>query len=118
MIYIRSNNYTIELEGKIKRLPSLRGYNVIETVNGKMKSEKTRGVVNLNINIMYINEDEYNKLETLFLTRNNKIDIEDVEKGIYYTNYYIDSDMLDLEEKEDMSTYGYYYVGNLKFSKR
>lgn len=117
MIYIRNKGVVIELEGKIKRLPSLRGYNSIETVHGVLKTERTRGVVNISIDIMYINDEEYRKLETLFLTNNNKVDIEDVDKGVYYTNYFIQGDSLNLEEKEDLSVYGYYYTGNLQLNK-
>ncbi|MGL5098745.1 MAG: hypothetical protein ACRC6B_01710, partial [Fusobacteriaceae bacterium] len=100
MVYLKSNNgITVELDGRIARIPSKRGMVVVETNLGGEKSESIRPVVNLSVSVLHITEAEYFKLENMFFT-SNYIDIEDSNKGVYYTKYYISGDGLLFEEKE------------------
>ena len=118
MINISGKGINIILDGKIKRTPALRGYNSIETVRGVVKTEHTRGVVNIDIDITHIDHYNYEKLEVLFLSKNNKLEIEDIDRGVIYTNYYITGESLTLDEKEDLINCEYYYTGLLRLSKR
>ena len=118
MIVLKSDTgLKVELKGRISRVPSKRGLVVTETSLGVEKSENTRSVVNISVNIQYITEDEYFKLETMFMTANS-IDIEDSNKGVYYSKYYIVGADIQLEEKEDVENNAYYYVGGIQLNKR
>lgn len=118
MIILKSNNgLTVNLKGRINRSPTKRGNSVIETNLGLEKTENIRGVINLQLTIQYITEEEYYKLETMFLT-SQSVDIEDSNKGVYYSKYYIAGDTMSLEEKEDVENKAYYYVGGIQFNKR
>lgn len=118
MIILKSNNgLSVSLKGRIGRNPTKRGNNIIETNLGLEKTESTRSVINLQLTIQYITEEEYYKLETMFLT-SESVDIEDTNKGVYYSRYYIAGDTMSLEEKEDAEDKAYYYVGGIQLNKR
>ncbi|MGL6185540.1 MAG: hypothetical protein ACRC1T_09210 [Clostridium chrysemydis] len=118
MIKISSSGISVFFEGSIKRLPSKRGLSKTTTNVGLDKTEFVRGVVNLSITIDYMTEDDYDKLTTMFISSNNRIDIEDMNRGRYFSNYYIDGEMLELDEKEDIENNTYYYVGGIQLNKR
>lgn len=118
MIKISSNNMSIVFDGSIKRVPAKRGLSKTTTNVGLEKTEFVRGVVNLHITIDYMTEDDYEKLITVFISSNNKIDIEDMNRGRYFSNYYIDGETLEFDEKEDIEYNTYYYIGGMQLNKR
>lgn len=118
MIKMSSNGIVVMFKGRLETIPTKRGLNVITTNIGAEKSESLRGVVNLSARIEYITEENYENLTTMFLTSNNKIDIEDMNRGRYFPNYYITGESIQLEEKEDIENNAYYYVGGIQLNKR
>lgn len=118
MIRITSNGISVLFEGTIKRIPTKRGLVKTITNIGMDKTEFVRGVVNIVITIDYMTEDDYDRLSTIFITANNKIDIEDMDRGRYFSNYYIEGETLDLDEKEDVESNTYYYIGGIQLNKR
>ncbi|MGL4425061.1 MAG: hypothetical protein ACRCZ1_08430 [Cetobacterium sp.] len=118
MIKLMAKGITVMFDGKISTAPTLRGLVSTTTVLGAEKTESVRGVVNVAINIQYISELDYENLTTVFLTSNNKLDIEDTDRGKYYSNYYITGESMQFEEKEDVKDNTYYYVGGINLNKR
>ncbi|MGL6167451.1 MAG: hypothetical protein ACRC0Y_04090 [Fusobacteriaceae bacterium] len=114
---ISNNGVSLEFDGKISRLPSKRGLSVVETNLGVEKSESIRPVVNLEISVLYISEEDYYKLESIFFT-STYVDIEDSSRGVYYSKYYISGDRIQLEEREDVVSNTYFYVGGIQLNKR
>lgn len=114
----KKNGIVFSLKGKISRMPTKLGKSEIETTMGQRKSESIRGVVDLSIRVDNMSQDDYYNLEIVFLSSNNLLDIEDSDRGTYYSNYYLSDDTLGLEEKEDLENKTYFYVGGLKLSKR
>lgn len=118
MIILKSKGITVSLEGTINRRPTKLGFSKIETINYRRKTESTRKVVDITINIQSMSEDDYLNFETMFLVANNSIDIEDTGSGTIYTNYYIPDETLNLEQKEDLETSRYIYTGSINFELR
>lgn len=108
---------SVIFKGSISRIPTKRNYNKITTIRGQELVEQVRGVINISLQIEEMNESEYFKLEKLFLFENNSLEITDIGKGNSYVNYFIDSETLNLERKEDYSKKEYYYTGNLNINK-
>ncbi len=52
------------------------------------------------------------------MVSNNSLDIEDTDRGKYYSNYYISGTTLQLEEHEDTQNNTYYYMGGIQLAKR
>ena len=113
----KSKNITVSFDGNIKRTPSLRGYVVTETALGVEKSESTRGVINMTINITHLSIEDYNSLELLFLT-SSTFEVVNSNKGTHYLDYYISGDVLDLTENEDLRNNTYYYNGSIEIKAR
>lgn len=118
MIKLSSQGITVMLKGKLGVTPSKRGLVVTTTNLGAEKSESIRNVINLTLNVEYMTEENFEHLTTLFLTANNRLDIEDMDRGKYYTGYYITGDSLSFTEKEDFVNSAYYYIGGLTLNKR
>lgn len=118
MIKISSNNMSIAFEGSIKLIPTKRGLSKTTTNVGLEKTEFVRGVVNLRITIDYMTEDDYEKLITVFISSNNGVDIKDMNRGRYFSNYYIDGETIEFDEKEDVKNNTYYYIGGIQLNKR
>ncbi|MGL6131807.1 MAG: hypothetical protein ACRCZ9_09370 [Fusobacteriaceae bacterium] len=118
MIKLESRGIVVVLEGKVEIVPTLRGLVSTTTTLGAEKTESIRGVVNITIGIKYITEDNFENLTAMFLTANNKISVEDTDRGKYYSNYYITGESINLEEKEDIQNNAYYYVGGINLNKR
>lgn len=120
-MFILKDNKTginVYFKGKINRRPSKIGSVKIETNLGGRKTEHTRAVVDLSIRVDYMSMEDYDNLEKIFMVSNNSIDIQDTDKGRYYSKYYISDDTLEFEEYEDIENNTYYYIGGFQLSKR
>lgn len=111
-------NISCRFEGTITRTPSKRGHNEIMTNFGKIKTEKTRGVINLSISIDSMDEMNYSNLEKIFLSSNESLDIINYDRGVEYNGYFIQGETLSLDEKENNETKQYYYIGGITVYKR
>lgn len=109
---------SIYFEGKISRKPTKLGVVETETNLGARKSEHTRAVIDLEIRVDYMSEENYDNLEKLFMVSNNKINLEDIDRGKYYSGYFIYGDSLEFSEQEDIENNAYYYTGGLQLKKR
>ncbi|MGL6024874.1 MAG: hypothetical protein ACRC0F_09665 [Cetobacterium sp.] len=106
------------MDGKITIVPTIRNQVTTTTTLGSEKTEFIRGVINISVRVEYITDTNYDKLITLFLIANNRVDIEDMDRGKYYSNYYITGESIQFEENEDMQNNAYYYVGGINLNKR
>lgn len=120
MIIINDTNSGLSCTcvGKLSRQPSKRGYSEIESIRGQVFTEKVRSVINLNLTIDEMSEEDYFTLEKMFISDNMSLDIEDVDRGVEYSNYFIKGDSIQLEENENYDTKEYYYAGSLVLAKR
>lgn len=108
----------VNLDGKIKETPRKVNYQEIVSIRGVRFTEQARGVIDLSLDITYIDEDNYKKLQDIFLYSNNSLSIENLDKGKMYKNYYIQGDSMSLDEYEDIDNQVYYYKGTLILNKR
>ena len=120
MIYISDikNNIYISLDGQINEELNKRGYNEITSTRGVCFQEHIRGVININIDVNYIDEKNYNKLKLMFLTSNSELYIEDDDTGSVYNKYIIKGDTLSFSKNQDVENKKYYYKGNLLLNKK
>lgn len=120
MIYIYDEDLgtTVTLEGYLEETMRKRNFNEITTIRGGMISEHSRGVKDLTLNITYITESEYKKLQDIFLYSNERLYIEDEDRGVPYNNYFIQGETLSLTEYEDFENQIYYYKGGITLYKR
>ena len=117
MLKIKSTlGINLNITGSITQVPTLRGKNIKETYLGSEKVEATRGVINITVNINRIDADDYSNLLSIFLSMDS-FDISDTSKGVYYSDYFIYDDNLNMEEKYDSATGGTYYQGILQLHK-
>ncbi len=114
----KTTGITISFEGAVNRIPTKIGANEVETNLGARKQEHVRAVVDLSIRIDNIPSEDYDNLEKIFMVSNNSLDIEDTDRGKYYSNYYISGTTLQLEEHEDTQNNTYYYMGGIQLAKR
>lgn len=120
MIVITDTNsgITCMCAGSLSRQPSKRGHNEIESIRGQVFTEQVRSVINLTLTIKEMPEEMYFNLEKIFMSEDSNLEIEDVDRGIEYTNYYIKGDSLQLEEDENYETKEYFYTGSVVLAKR
>ncbi|MGL4210808.1 MAG: hypothetical protein ACRCRT_04600 [Cetobacterium somerae] len=112
----KTSNIDVSFGGTIKINPRKIGFNKVETIYGENKVESIRLVIDLEVNIEYLDDSDYYKLMVLF-GGNCVIDIEDLDTGDYYTDYMIDGDVLSLERKEDIKQKRYYHKGSIRVMK-
>lgn len=112
------NGITCHLSGVLTRIPTKIGQALIETNLGARKTEHTRSVIDFSLRIDYMSLEDYLELEKIFLVSNSDLDITDTDRGMYYSGYFIDGEMLQLEEKEDIKNNCYYYIGGIQLNKR
>ncbi|MGL6101210.1 MAG: hypothetical protein ACRCZ9_11710 [Fusobacteriaceae bacterium] len=118
MVILRSQGIEVRIDGAITAIPTVRNQVTTTTVFGSEKTESVRGVINISVRVECITEDDYDKLITLFLVANNRVDVEDMDRGKFYSNYYITGESIQFEEKEDVKNNAYYYVGGMNLNKR
>lgn len=120
MIRISDSNIgvAITFEGNIKEIARKINYNEIVSIRGRRFSESSRGVTDLDAKIEFLSEDDYGKLQDIFLLSNKKLEIEDLDTGKIYMDYYISSNSLSLDRYEDFIEKIYYYKGGLTLFKR
>lgn len=113
-IYESNMDILINIEyGSIQKTPKKRNYNEITSLKGVVFQEFSRGVIDLTITIDYMSEEDYEKLELVFLNSVDKLVIEEYDTGKIYNNYMIQGDSLSLTSQENYSTGELYYKGNL-----
>lgn len=117
-LYNRDKGIYCSFEGFLQRIPTKIGNATYETALGRRKSEHIRNVIDINATIEYMSVSEYHKLEIMFLTANNSLEIEDLDNGILLTDYFITGDTLALTEKDDIEEHEKYYLGGLALGRR
>lgn len=117
-IYDRLNNIYVGFEGIISEDLNKRGYNEVISTRGYKYQEQIRGVVNINIEILYMSSEDYKKLKIIFLNSTSDLYIEDDDTGTVYSKYCFKGDTLSLTKNENLEAREYYYKGNISFDKR
>lgn len=105
-------------KGKIKGVLRKLHFNEIVSIKGGRFTESVRGVKDLEVTVDYMSEEDYEKLQDVFLFSNTKLEIEDIDTGKIYVSYYIGGDTLTLEQHEDYINRNYYYKGGFSLLKR
>lgn len=108
---------SVTLEGKIKEIPKKINHNEIISIQGFRFTEMSRGVIDISLDIIYINETNYRTLQDLFLYSKGTLIIENLDRGQVYKNYYIQGDTINLDEYENLEEQEYYYKGNILLNK-
>ena len=117
-IYDEELGISINLEGNLKEIARKINNNEIISIRGSRFSEKSRSVIDLDLNIKYISEEKYKQLQDIFLYSNSELYIENLDEGRIYKNYYIQGDTLSLDKYEDYENEKYYYKGGISLFKR
>lgn len=117
-IYDSSLGVDCNLDGVIKEVGRKRNYNEITSIRGKVFTESSRPVKDIDLEVVYMDEDDYNKLMDIFLYSNKNLIISDIDSGKIYSNYFIKGDTFSLERKIDDGNKVYYYKGNISIWKR
>lgn len=117
-IYDKKNNTHISLEGEIKEDINKRGYTEIMSTRGLCFQEHTRSVIDVNIDIRYLSNEDYNKLKLLFMTSKSSLFLEDDDTGSIYSDYIFKGSSLSLSKEQDYDNKVYYYKGTLSLMKK
>lgn len=117
-LYDEMNNITVQFNGRIKENLTKRGYNTVTSTRGEEFQEYIRGVINLNIEIIYMTEEEYENFKLVFLNSTSSIYVEDDTTGKVYKNYNIQGDSYSFDKDEDYDTKSYFYKGNITLNKK
>lgn len=107
----------IVLDGDIKEIPTKINHNEIISIYGFRFTESARSVIDIQVNISYLDEQGYKDLQDIFLYSRGNIIVENLDKGRIYKNYYINGNTMSLDEYEDMELRNYYYKGTLLLNK-
>lgn len=118
VIYDAKLGVDCNLEGNLYEVGRKRNYNEITSIRGRIFTESSRPVKDLEIEVMYMSEDEYNKLMDMFLYSNDTLLISNTDDGKIYSNYFIKGDSFSLERKLNDKLKEYYYKGNITVWKR
>lgn len=120
MIRITDKNIgiTISFEGELREKATRINHNEIISIRGRRFSESARSVIDLEAKIEFLSDDDYNKLQDIFLLSNKALEVEDLDTGKIYVNYYIIGDSLSLDRYEDFIEKIYYYKGGITLQKR
>lgn len=120
MIRITDNRIGVQIlfEGKIKEVSKKINFNELTSIRGGRFTESVRGVKDLEVTINYIAENDYNRLQDIFLLSNNSLEVENIDTGKIYVGYFIAGDTISLDEYEDYENKNYYYKGGLNLYKR
>ncbi len=120
MIRVTDKNIgvSVNFEGSIKEIARKINHNEIISIRGRRFSESSRGVTDLETRIEFLSEDDYGRLQDIFLLSNEKLEIEDLDTGKIYIDYYISGDSLSLDRQEDFMEKIYYYKGGITLFKR
>ena len=116
MLRIISDNFEVSAIGTLTKIPTLRGTNVTTSINQVKQKTSIRGLMEYTINIVKMEQEEYDKMINMFLY-DGEFSIIDTERNFEGNKYFIEEDTFSLAEIEDKKRKCYYYSGSFKVTK-
>jgi len=116
MIIFESTNITSRGIGTLKKIPTKVFVNTTVSTNGVINETHVRGKMNFEVNIVKIDQDEYDYLCDIFLLEND-FNIKDTDRGLEGRGYKLSGETFSLTEIENKKEKNFYYTGNFNVEK-
>lgn len=116
MILIESDNYKVEFYGTSRKLPKKVHYNKTISTNGIENSTTVRPKMDYEINVVKMEQVDYDKLIKIFLYENS-FSFIDKDKNHEGQQYEISGEQFSLDEVENKKHKSYQYKGVFNIEK-